>query len=59
MKQNVLPVVMGLGLLGAFIADRHDNETAKRILLGVAGTAIAFKVVLAFIVWIKATSAGI
>ena len=57
--QYALPILMGLGLLGAFIADRQDNETGKRILLTVAFMAVAFKIVIAFLAWMKGASAGI
>jgi|SRR5687767_15843172 len=55
----VLPILIAVGLLGAFIADRQDSETAKRILLNVAVIAVALKVVIAFISWVRSLLAGI
>ncbi len=59
LTQYVLPIIMGIGLLGAFIADRQDSETGKRIMLTVAGLAVAFKISIAFIAWVKGAGAGI
>ncbi len=59
LTQNVLPIIMGIGLLGAFIADRQDSETGKRIMLTVAGLAVALKIVLAFIAWVRTNLAGL
>jgi len=53
MTKNVLPIVCGLGLIGAFIADRHDSETGKRVLLTVVGLVVAVKIVVAFIAWLR------
>lgn len=53
-----LPILFGLGILGAFVADRHDSETGKRVLLTVAILAIAVKVTLAFLAWTKTSFAG-
>lgn len=57
LTQYALPIIMGIGLLGAFIADRQDSETGKRIMLTVAGLALAFKIVIAFLAWVKGTGA--
>jgi hypothetical protein len=59
LTQYALPIIMGIGLIGAFIADRQDSETGKGILLTVAGLALAFKIVMAFLAWIKGAGASI
>ncbi len=58
LTQYALPLIMGIGLLGAFIADRQDSETGKRIMLTVAGLALAFKIVMAFLAWVKSSGSG-
>jgi hypothetical protein len=57
--QNVLPIIIGIGLLGAFFADRHDSETGKRVLLTIAVLAVAVKVTIVFLAWVRGSFAGV
>ncbi|MFM2344792.1 MAG: hypothetical protein RLZZ210_1404 [Pseudomonadota bacterium] len=55
-----LPILFGLGILGAFIADRHDSETGKRVLMSIAVSAIVLKVAIAFLAFARTSfSSGI
>jgi len=59
LTQNVLPIIFGIGIIGAFIADRHDSETGKRVLLGIAVLAVAVKVSIAFLTWVRTAFTGL